>query len=130
MTQVSGAINNVPEPATFEGLTASIANDETSSLTGMVVVNDVNFGEDKVVPQSGTVTSYGTFSIEESGAWSYTLDTANTEVSTLEVGESVSDVIPLESADGTPAALVIRVTALTQVAKLGTQSMGIRASFV
>ena len=118
LTQVSGAINNVPEPATFEGLTASIANDETSPLTGMVVVNDVNFGEDKVVPQSGTVTSYGTFSIEESGAWSYTLDTANTEVSTLEVGESVSDVIPLESADGTPAALVIRVTALTQVAEI------------
>lgn len=118
LTQVSGAINNVPEPATFEGLSASIANDETSPLTGMVVVNDVNFGEDRVIPQAETATTYGTFSIEESGAWTYVLDTANAEVSSLEVGESVSDVISLESADGTPAALVIRVTALTQVAEI------------
>ena len=52
----------------------------------------------------------------ETGATLWIPQTA--EVSTLEVGESVSDVIPLESADGTPAALVIRYAALTQVAEI------------
>ena len=118
LTRVVDAINNVPEPATFEGLAASIANDETSPLTGTVVVNDVNFGEDRVVAQTDVTTSYGTFSVAENGDWTYSLDTANGDVAGLEVGESVSDVIPLESADGTPTALVIRVTALTQVAEI------------
>ena len=54
----------------------------------------------------------------KNGDWTYSLDTANGDVAGLEVGESVSDVIPLESADGTPTALVIRVTALTQVAEI------------
>ena len=118
LTRVVDAINNVPEPATFQGLAASIANDETSPLTGTVVVNDVNFGEDRVVAQTDVTTSYGTFSISENGDWAYSLDTANGDVAGLEVGESVSDVIALESADGTPTALVIRVTALTQVAEI------------
>jgi VCBS repeat-containing protein len=118
LSQVSGAVNNVPEPATFEGLSASIPNDQVAPLTGTVTVNDVNFGEDTVVPQTDVATSYGTFSIGEAGDWSYTLDTANADVAGLEVGESVSDVIPITSADGTGAALVIRVAALTQVAEI------------
>ncbi len=118
LTQVSGAVNNVPEPATFEGLSASIANDQVAPLTGTVTVNDVNFGEDAVAPQTDLATTYGTFSIAETGDWTYTLDTANADVAGLEVGESVSDVIPITSVDGTGAALVIRVAALTQVAEI------------
>ena len=118
LSQVSGAVNNVPEPATFEGLSASIPNDQVAPLTGTVTVNDVNFGEDTVAPQTDVATTYGTFSIAETGDWTYTLDTTNGDVAGLEVGESVSDVIPITSADGTGAALVIRVAALTQVAEI------------
>ena len=118
LSQVSGAVNNVPEPATFEGLSASIPNDQVAPLTGTVTVNDVNFGEDAVAPQTDVATTYGTFSIAETGEWTYTLDTTNGDVAGLEVGESVSDVIPITSADGTGAALVIRVAALTQVAEI------------
>jgi VCBS repeat-containing protein len=118
LSQVSGAVNNVPEAATFEGLSASIANDQVAPLTGTVTVNDVNFGEDAAAPQADVATTYGTFSIAETGDWTYTLDTTNGDVAGLEVGESVSDVIPITSADGTGAALVIRVSALTQVAEI------------
>ena len=118
LSQVSGAVNNVPEAATFEGLSASIANDQVAPLTGTVTVNDVNFGEDAATPQTDVATTYGTFSIAETGDWTYTLDTTNADVAGLEVGESVSDVIPITSADSTGAALVIRVSALTQVAEI------------
>ena len=84
----------------------------------MVTVTDVNFGEDRVVAQTDVQTTYGTFSIEESGAWTYLLDTTDATVAGLGVGESVNDVIALTSADGTAANLVIRVTALTQVAEI------------
>lgn len=118
LTTVQGAINNLPEPAEFDGLTASIPNDQVDALTGTVIVTDVNFGEDRVVAQTDIQTTYGTFSIVESGDWTYVLNTMDAAVAGLDVGESVSDIIPLTSADGTAANLVIRITALTQVAEI------------
>ncbi len=115
---VEGAINNAPEAAVFDGLSATIPNDQAMPLTGTGTVTDVNFGEDRVVAQTDIQTTYGVFSIEESGAWTYTLDIANSAVAGLAVGASVNDTIPLSSVDGTAANLVIRVTALTQVAAI------------
>ncbi|MFK8014643.1 MAG: VCBS domain-containing protein [Gammaproteobacteria bacterium] len=115
---VESAINNVPEPAVFDGLSATIPNDQTDPLTGNVTVTDVNFGEDSVVAQTDAQTEFGTFSIDEAGAWTYTLDTANETVAGLLVGGSVNDTIALTSVDGTMANLVIRITALTQVAAI------------
>ncbi|MEL6871015.1 MAG: VCBS domain-containing protein [Pseudomonadota bacterium] len=115
---VEGAINNAPEPAVFEGLDATIANNELMTISGTVTVTDVNFGEDRVVAQTDVTTTYGTFSIEESGAWTYTLDTMNETVAGLDVGASINDTIALTSVDGTMANLVIRITALTQVAAI------------
>jgi VCBS repeat-containing protein len=117
-TAVSDAINNAPEPAVFAGLSASIPNDQTAPLTGTVTVTDPNFGEDMVVAQTNTQTTYGTFSIAASGAWTYTLDTTDPTVAGLAVGESVNDIIALASVDGTTANLVIRITKLTQVAAI------------
>ena len=118
LTTVQGAINNLPEPAMFDGLSATIPNDEEDALNGTVTVTDVNFGEDQVVPQTDVQTTYGTFSIVASGDWTYVLDVTDPTVAGLAVGESVNDIIPLVSVDGTAANLVIRIAALTQVAEI------------
>ncbi len=115
---VQNAISNVPEPATFEGLSATIPNDQVEPLMGTVTINDVNFGEDRVIALTDVTTTYGVFSITEEGAWTYTLDTTNETVAGLAVGTSVNDNITLTSNDGTIAILVIRVSALTQVAEI------------
>jgi hypothetical protein len=71
-------VNNVPEAATFEGLSASIANDQVAPLTGTVISQRRKLRrEDGAAPQADVATTYGTFSIAETGDWSYTLDTAN-----------------------------------------------------
>lgn len=124
LTAVQGAINNLPDPAEFDGLNATIPNDQEGALTGTVTVTDSNFGEDRIVAQTDVPTTYGTFSIEETGAWTYLLDTANPEVIGLDIGESLNDVIPLMSLDGTTANLVIRITALTQVAEITNMTNG------
>ncbi|MGI9272741.1 MAG: VCBS domain-containing protein [Woeseiaceae bacterium] len=115
---VQDAINNAPEPAVFDGLSATISNTQTMALAGVVTVTDSNFGEDRVVAQTDTQTTYGTFGIDESGAWTYLLDTADATVAGLAVGESINDTIALTSVDGTTANLVIRITKLTQVAAI------------
>ena len=82
---VQNAIKNVPEPAMFENLSATIPNDQIDPITGTVVVTDVNFDENRVITQTDVATTYGSFSITEDGAWTYTLDTADAVVSSLEV---------------------------------------------
>ena len=121
---VQSAINNAPEPAVFDGLSATIPNDQATPLTGNVTVTDVNFGEDRVIAQTDVQTTYGIFSIAEDGAWTYSLDTSNATVAGLAVGESVNDIIALSSVDGTTANLVIRITALTQVAEIKNNTNG------
>ncbi len=115
---IEDAINNEPEAATFEGLAATIPNDQADPLTGTITVTDTNFGESLAIVQTDTPTTYGTFSIAEDGTWSYSLDIDNTEVSSLDVGASINDTIAIQSLDGTPANLVIRITSLTQAAEI------------
>ena len=118
LTVVQGAINNVPEPAEFDDLSATIPNDQATPLTGMVTVTDVNFGEDRVVAQTDVQTTYERSASKKAVPGTYLLDTTDATVAGLGVGESVNDVIALTSADGTMANLVIRITALTQVAEI------------
>ena len=54
---VQSAISNAPEPAQFDGLSATIPNDQVAPLTGNVIVTDVNFGEDRVVAQTNVATT-------------------------------------------------------------------------
>lgn len=100
-------MNNAAE---FSGLTATISND-TETLTGTVTVTDADEGEASIVAETDTATTFGTFSIDEQGAWTYTLDTDNATVAALpSASDTVTDTISIASADGTTADLVITIT--------------------
>jgi VCBS repeat-containing protein len=51
--------------------------------------------------QTNLATSFGHFSIDSSGAWSYTLDDDNLEVQKLNTGDTRHDLITVATADGT-----------------------------
>ena len=65
-------------------------------------------------PAEQCVTSYGHFSIDASGNWSYTLDDSNAAVQALNAGGTLHDLITVTTADGTtPARSTSRSTAPT-----------------
>jgi len=116
---ISAAISNDPIPATFEGeLSGTINSSSTTALTGKVTVNDINFEEDSIIEQTDVTTTYGTFSIDTDGNWSYFVDTTNTTVAALELGNSVNELVTIASIDGTTTVIDIKVAALTQLAKI------------
>lgn len=111
--------NNDPVAAIIEGeLAGTIQNTATEPFSGLALIIDPNFEEDAFVEQTDVALDFGSFSISASGAWSYTVDTANETVSALEVGNSVNDTVTIESIDGTTSEIQIRVAALTQVVKI------------
>ena len=121
---VQSAINNEPEAAIFDNLSSTIPNDQVTALTGSISITDANFGEDALSPLTDFQTTYGTINIAANGDWTYALNTEDETVAGLQVGGSVSDMIAISSVDGTPAILVIRITALTQVAQISNTING------
>jgi len=105
-------------PATFSGdLTATVVNNVTGDLTGTITVSDDDVGENAVEMQTSVTTTFGTFAIETTGAWAYTLDTANTTVASLvDQNDTLTDTISIASVDGTTTELVITITGVEDVA--------------
>ena len=82
--------NNDPVAAIIEGvLSGTIGNTSTDPLTGAATIIDPNFEEDAFVVQSDESTTYGSFSIDSDGNWTYTVDVADATVASLPVGDSV-----------------------------------------
>lgn len=108
-----GGDNGTPN-ATFSGDdSVTITNDTTSDIEGTIYINDEDDGEDIIVEQNDTSTAYGTFSINEDGEWTYSLDDSNADVAELaDENDSLTDTITITSADGSTSSISITITGL------------------
>ncbi|MEQ8798079.1 MAG: VCBS domain-containing protein [Salinisphaeraceae bacterium] len=107
------------QPATLGGdLMATVTEDDDTDMatdgvqtvaTGTLTATDPDDPDDVFMPQDGTDTDFGTFSIDADGNWTYTLDNANTEVTALNVGDTLEDQIPVLTGDGTIGAVTITI---------------------
>ncbi|MGM0914586.1 MAG: retention module-containing protein [Pseudomonadota bacterium] len=93
----------------------SVAEDTTTTLTGDVLLNDT-LGADRPegVVFDDTQASYGTFTDNGDGTWSYVLDNDSSAVQGLSVGETLTETFDytLTDADGdtSTASLTITIT--------------------
>ncbi len=87
------------DPASLSQTSATTQEDNTTPLTGQLQIVDVDLNaETQFTPQVATEGSFGYFSIDASGNWSYTLLTERTQF--LAIGETASDTFSIASADG------------------------------
>ncbi|WP_016956519.1 VCBS domain-containing protein [Catenovulum agarivorans] len=100
-------------PVDDNGDSTAITNVNSAELTGTLTVTDPNFGQARFQTQSATVTTYGTFSIDENGAWVYQVDKTNAEVLAL-TGTStpLTELIKVTTIDGTAADVPITIAGL------------------
>ncbi|ORU92747.1 MAG: hypothetical protein A6F72_05280 [Cycloclasticus sp. symbiont of Poecilosclerida sp. N] len=97
------------QPATFTGaLTGSITEDGTTATDGTITVTDAD-DANTVQAQNDGATTYGTFSIDTDGVWSYTLDNAHADVNALAAGDTRTDTIEVRAADGTVGTITITI---------------------
>ncbi|RZS90596.1 VCBS domain-containing protein [Aquimarina brevivitae] len=111
--QVTITINRINDnPNVFNGdIVGEVVENSTTPITGQLSISDLDDQDNPTInttPVSGA--SYGTFSINASGSWSYTLDNSNTTVNELDPGESLQDVITIVSGDGTEQQITITIT--------------------
>ncbi|WP_222593961.1 VCBS domain-containing protein [Vibrio superstes] len=104
---VSVTLSGVNEAATISGgVTGAVTEDGTISASGTLSVADIDNGEDHF--QSGDIVgTFGTLHLSTYGQWHYDLDAAKAQ--SLTQGDTQTDTIPVQSADGTTHNVVITV---------------------
>ncbi|MFN5049186.1 VCBS domain-containing protein [Roseateles sp.] len=90
--------------------TGSTSEDSARLTTGQLSISDADDGEAYFIAQTGSAGSYGQFTLDENGQWSYQLDNSKPELQALKGGDSVTDSFTVTSADGTSQQVTVTIT--------------------
>jgi VCBS repeat-containing protein len=111
---------NIDTPASISGDVIGVAS-KIADGSGTIVVNDVNPGESLVYPAT-TIGTYGTFSINAAGEWTYDLDQSNEDVIALvssDMPSLVETPFTITTADGTTQQVEITIPGIDVPAVFG-----------
>ncbi|TYC51581.1 hypothetical protein ETQ85_24225, partial [Zoogloea oleivorans] len=97
------------DPAIVTPGSGSVTEDSILSTGGTLTVTDPDAGEAGFRPQTNVVGTYGSFTLDAAGNWTYTLNNANLDVQNLGLGDTLSENFPVQSTDGTPSSVAITI---------------------
>ncbi len=104
-----------PQAAVITGVGESVTEDDAIAVSGKLDITDANAGEAVFAPE--TVTGeYGAFTIDATGAWTYSLANDQGNVQGLAEGERGTDTFTVTSVDGTSHSLTIAITGTNDTA--------------
>ncbi|WP_175130060.1 VCBS domain-containing protein, partial [Achromobacter piechaudii] len=111
---ITVTVNGANDAPTISGsTTGAVTEDGTQVISGELTKSDVDTNDTHTwsVNNDGKGT-YGQFSVDANGKWTYTLDNANANVQALAAGQKVTDTITVTVDDGNggTAQQVITVT--------------------
>ncbi len=86
-----------------------------ATATGTLSATDID-GSAAFTVQSSAAKTYGTFSIDAAGSWSYTLDDGNAAVQALNTGGTLHDLVTVATADGTQRVIDITINGANDAA--------------
>lgn len=117
ITITVNGVNDVAEFGTGNGVSnAAINNNLSTPVTGTLSITDLDTNEGSFIAQGATMSTYGEFSIDEDGTWSYTLNTSNTIILALDDDSApVVDELVVSSIDGTNATISVTISGSTSV---------------
>jgi VCBS repeat-containing protein len=97
----------------------------TIQTAGQLTITDRDVGEDHFAAQSGAVSTYGTFSVDEKGHWSYVADNKQTAIQQLKAGDTLTDSFTVSSADGTSHMITVTLKGSNDSPVLTAQSQSV-----
>ncbi|MHC4055236.1 VCBS domain-containing protein [Bradyrhizobium sp. 25ACV] len=123
---VTVTITGTNDAATVSSDSKSVTEGDTAAAlntSGQLTITDPDTGEAHVVAQSNLHGTYGDFSIDASGAWSYTGNGAHDE---LTAGQQVQDQFTVTSQDGTATGTVtVTITGSNDAATVSSDSKSV-----
>jgi VCBS repeat-containing protein len=98
-------------------------SDGLLEVSGALTVADADTGESNF--QATTIAgTYGSLTIDGAGTWHYSADTTQTAIQQLDIGESVSEVLTVTTADGTAHNVTVTINGAEDAAVIGGTASG------
>ncbi|MFC0175663.1 VCBS domain-containing protein, partial [Vibrio breoganii] len=121
--KVTITVNGTNDKAVIAGTDSGAVTEESQLQTsGTLTVTDVDTGEAHF-SNTDIAGNLGTLHLTDSGAWTYDLDNTNPTVQALGKGATATDIITVQSADGTTHKVTITVNGTNDKAVIaGTDS--------
>ncbi|MBX9915188.1 MAG: VCBS domain-containing protein, partial [Pseudomonadaceae bacterium] len=92
---------------------------------GQLSVTDIDVGQDHFTAQSNAAGTYGTFSIDTAGHWTYSADNTQTAVQQLKAGATLTDTLTVTSADGTSHTVTVTLNGTNDAPTLTAQTQAV-----
>jgi VCBS repeat-containing protein len=111
------------DEATLSSDTQSLSEtDAVLSTSGTLTLSDLDATDATVVAQTNTAGTYGKFSINAAGAWSYA---TNDAVNQLDAGQVVTETFNVATTDGGTATVAVNITGANDVATLSSDTQAL-----
>src|SRR5690606_41933049 len=96
------------------------------SVSGALTITDADAGEAVFQAVSGAASTngYGTFDVDASGNWTYTLDNTNAAVQGLGAGDTLADSFTVTTADGTTQLVTVTINGTNDAPVIGGVTRG------
>ena len=122
---VTITVNGTNDPAVIGGTdTGSVKEDVTLTASGALTVSDVDTGQSSFQAETNVAGTYGTFSLDTAGNWTYDLNNAAANVQALGAGDHPTDIFQVMSFDGTTHDVTITVNGTNDPAVIGGTDTG------
>jgi T1SS-143 domain-containing protein len=118
-SSVTVTINGTNDAAVISSGSGSVTEDGTLTTDGTLAITDVDSGEASFTAQS-TNGAYGSFTLDASGNWTYSLDNANAAVQALGQGDTLTETFTVASVDGTTSSVTVTINGTNDAAVISS----------
>ncbi len=122
-------VNDVP---VLGGTAAgSVTEDAAPTLSagGTLSITDADLNESLFVAQANSVGTFGVFTLDANGNWTYTAASNQTPIQQLAAGAAVTDTFTVTSVDGTASrSVVITITGVNDAPTASPQTIAVQSS--
>ena len=97
---------------------------EDGALTtgGTLTIADADAGQASFAAQAATAGSFGTFTLDAAGAWTYALNNAAPAVQALGAGQTLTETFSVAALDGTTSSVTVTINGSNDAAVLSSGS--------
>lgn len=110
-TELTINLTGADDISSFSGeVSADLVEDGVTSVSKTLVHTDQDTDGATINAQTGTLGTYGVFSIAESGVWNYVLANDSSEIQALTEGQQVTETFTVTSSDNVTQNILITIT--------------------
>jgi VCBS repeat-containing protein len=126
-TSVQVTIDGTNDAAVVSGATSGIISEVAApnTINGDLDATDADGPGDSFVPvMIGIATTYGSYTVDATGHWVYTLDNSNAQVQLLNTGQTLPDSFTVATTDGATQLVTVAIQGLSNTITIAAAYTG------